>query len=135
MGAIARSAEIFGADAIVITGKKGAPVNEAAIKASAGALLHLPVCRVHSLHHIMDLFGNYGVEVMAADRKATTELSSIDLTVPLAIVLGAEGRGIDKNLKLYFDREFCIPQSGQTESLNVSVASGIILYEIYKQRH
>ncbi|MCB0669543.1 MAG: 23S rRNA (guanosine(2251)-2'-O)-methyltransferase RlmB [Saprospiraceae bacterium] len=134
VGAIARSAEVFGADAIVIPAKKSAPVNEIAIKASAGALLHLPVSRVKSLATAIEFLGKNGVEVIGADVEGDTNISDLNLMGPLGVVLGAEGKGIDRNLKIYFDHLFFIPQAGEIQSLNVSVAAGIILYEIHKSR-
>lgn len=134
IGAIARSAEVFGADAIVLPLKKSAPINEVAIKASAGALLHLPVCRVRSLAQAIELLARQGVEVIGADVDGSIRISDLNLNGPLAVVLGAEGRGIERNLKVYFDHLFFIPQAGEIQSLNVSVAAGIILYEIHKSR-
>lgn len=134
VGAIARSAEVFGADAIVIPAKKSAPINDIAIKASAGALLHLPVSRVKSLATAIEFLGKNGVEVIGADVEGDTNISDLNLMGPLGVVLGAEGKGIDRNLKIYFDHLFFIPQAGEIQSLNVSVAAGIILYEIHKSR-
>ncbi len=134
LGAIARSAEIFGAHGIVIPSKGGAPINEIALKSSAGALLHIPVCRVKSILGIMDLLCRQGIEICAADQNSSQHLSDLELKGPVAIVLGEEGKGISKSLRTYADHEFSIPQVGKTESLNVSVAAGIVLYEIYQQR-
>lgn len=134
IGAIARSAEVFGAHALILPSKKSAPVNEVAIKASAGALMHLPVCRVKTLASAIEFLGKSGVEVIGADVDGDVSLRELNLKGPLGVVLGAEGKGIDRNLKIYFDHLFFIPQVGKTQSLNVSVASGIILYEIYKSR-
>lgn len=135
LGAIARSAEVFGADALILPSRKTAPVNDIAIKASAVALLHLPICRVNSLQQTMDVLGRHHIVLIGADTEGNEELSTLDLKESLAIVLGEEDKGIDKHLKVYFDHHFHIPQVGKTESLNVSVAAGIILYEVSKQRH
>ncbi len=135
LGAIARSAEVFGADALILPNKKMAPVNDVAIKTSAGALMHLPICRVKNLHSALDHLCAQGFEVLGAEANGNKLLDSIDLNVPLAIVLGGEGRGIDRNLGIYFDHHVRIPQSGKTQSLNVSVAGGIMLYEVFKQRN
>jgi 23S rRNA (guanosine2251-2'-O)-methyltransferase len=134
IGAIARSAEVFGATAMVIPSKKSAPLNEMAIKSSAGALTHLPICRVPTLSSAIEFLCRQDIEIFGADTQGSVSLQDLDFRGPVAIVLGAEGKGIDRNLKVYFDHDFHIPQSGKTESLNVSVAAGIILYEIYKQR-
>ncbi|MCB0685256.1 MAG: 23S rRNA (guanosine(2251)-2'-O)-methyltransferase RlmB [Saprospiraceae bacterium] len=134
IGAIARTAEIFGVQALILPSKKSAPINEVAIKASAGALMHLPVCRVKSLAYAIELLGRNGIEVIAADVEGDEALADLNLSMPLGVVLGAEGKGIDRNLKIYFDHLFFIPQMGKTQSLNVSVAAGIVLYEIFKSR-
>ncbi len=134
IGAIARSAEIFGADALVLPSKKTAPLNEVAIKASAGALINIPICRVKNLGAAMDILGRHEIQIVGADLDGAEPLEKMDFSGPIALVLGAEGKGIDRNLKIYFDQRFYIAQVGKTESLNVSVAAGIILYEIHKQR-
>ena len=134
LGAIARSAEVFGAHAIILPSKKSAPLNEMAIKTSSGALTHIPVCRVKNLSTAIEFLIRHNVEILGADTEGEIALTDLDLTGPIAIVLGAEGQGIDRNLKIYFDHLFYIPQRGKTESLNVSVAAGIILYEIHKNR-
>ncbi|MBK8503014.1 MAG: 23S rRNA (guanosine(2251)-2'-O)-methyltransferase RlmB [Saprospiraceae bacterium] len=134
IGAIARSAEVFGAHALVLPSKKSAPLNEIAIKTSSGALTHIPVCRVKNLASAIEFLSQHDVEILGADTEGDVALTDLDLTGPIAIVLGAEGQGIDRNLKIYFDHLFHIPQGGKTESLNVSVAAGIILYEIHKNR-
>ena len=134
IGAIARSAEVFGAHALVLPTKKTAAINEVAVKTSAGALLHLPVSRVKNLQVALDVLGAKGFVVLGADAQATETLDNLTLDEPLAIILGAEGKGIDRHLKIYCDHLFAISQVGKIDSLNVSVASGIILYEIFKQR-
>lgn len=134
LGAIARSAEAFGAHAIVLPGKKTAPLNEIAVKASAGALAHLPVCRVKNIASAIEYLSQHDFKVLGADARGDVALSELELKGSLAVVMGAEGQGIDRNLKIYFDHLFFIPQAGKTASLNVSVAAGIILYEIHKNR-
>jgi len=134
IGAIARSAEVFGAHALILPAKKSAPVNDVAIKASAGALVHIPVCRVKNLSVAIEYLSRQGVDVIGADVEGDVSLSDLNLKGPLGVVIGAEGQGIDRNLKVYFDHLFAIPQAGRTQSLNVSVAAGIILYEIHKSR-
>ncbi len=133
-GAIARSAEVFGVDAIIIPAKGSAAINEQAIKASAGALVHLPICRVSPLQDAFTAMGRIGIMTMGASNSADKVVTEMDFDHPVAIVLGDEERGISKHLQIYFDEQFRIPQSGKTESLNVSVATGIILYEIIRQR-
>lgn len=134
LGAIARSAEVFGADAIVLPSKGSAPVTGEAIKASAGALTHIPICREKNMSSAIELLARKGVELIGAEANGSIALHDLDLTVPIAIIFGAEGKGIDRNLKIYFDHHFFIPQTGKIDSLNVSVAAGIVLYEAHKQR-
>jgi 23S rRNA (guanosine2251-2'-O)-methyltransferase len=134
-GAIARSAEAFGAHAMVIAKKGGTLITEDAIKASAGALLRLPVCREQSMSQAVEYLQDSGVSIYCADLSATHPLDQVDFNMPVAIVMGAEGRGVNPDLLNQIKQRFIIPQIGQTESLNVSVATGIILYEINRQRH
>ena len=134
MGAIARSAEVLGADAMVIPHKGGAWINGAAIKASAGALNRIAVCREANLPNAIQKLQESGIEVWAAEMKATENLGDVDWKKPMAVVLGSEGEGISRFTKEVIDGSFKIPQLGKTDSLNVSVAGGIICYEVAKQR-
>ena len=134
LGAIARSAEIFGAHGLIIPSKGGAPINEVAIQSSAGALLHLKVCREKNLQKALGTLAAQGFVVIGADANANTRITDIDFEQPLVLLLGSEGKGIDRHLKIYCDHLFAIEQAGRLDSLNVSVANGIILYEISKQR-
>jgi 23S rRNA (guanosine2251-2'-O)-methyltransferase len=133
-GAIARSAEVMGAHAIVVQQKGGALINADAIKASAGALTRLPICREKTLSAVLDYLAASGVRVVASDLKATQKLYEVDFTLPTAILIGSEDAGVNGNYLRRSDETFIIPQVGTTDSLNVSVATGIILYEVIKQR-
>lgn len=133
-GAIARSAEIFGADAIVIPAGGSAMINDFAIKSSAGALLNIPVCRVNSLLTALKNMKLHGVQVLVADSEGGVKVSDSDLSVPMAVVLGSEESGVRLHIRRIADGVISIPQKGKTESLNVSVSAGIILYEIMRQR-
>ena len=133
-GAIARSAEAFGAHAIVIPAKGGASINETSIKTSAGALLRIPVCREPSLVNALGYLRESGIFLAGAESVAEETVESVDWTVPCAVVLGSEGEGISPAVGRELDRFFAIPQKGETESLNVSVSAGIILYEMNRQR-
>lgn len=134
-GAIARSAECLGASAIVIGKKNAARINAEAMKASAGALAKIPVCRENSPMAAVDFLQLSGVSVASSHLRAEKKVNEIDFTGPIAILLGAEGRGVHYTLTEKADLSFIIPQSGTTDSLNVSVANGIILYEIARQRN
>ncbi len=134
MGAIARSAEIFNIDALIVLEKNSAQINEEAIKASAGALLSIPVCREKSLAVLLETLINEGFQVWAADLNTEKKLGDIPTNEPIALVLGAEGSGISKVTKDYADGIFSIDQGGKIQSLNVSVAAGIIFHHIFAQK-
>lgn len=133
-GAIARTCECAGVDAIVIPIRGGASTNADAVKTSAGALLKLPVCRENNLTDTLKYLRQSGLTVVAATEKGTKSYTDIDYNVPLAIVMGAEDFGISpENLRLC-DELVSIPIKGTIQSLNVSVAAGVLIYEALKQR-
>lgn len=133
-GAIARSAELCGVDAIIAPTRKSAQVNADSIKASAGALARLPVCREPNLIAAIDFLQTNGVEVYASDLQAKKQLYELQLTHACAFVLGAEDTGISKPVARQADERFIIPQVGTSNSFNVSVAAGIMCYEASRQR-
>ena len=134
IGAIARSAYCFGVHAIVIPEKGVGALNEDAILTSAGALEHIAVCRVNSLMKAVDELHLNGIRVFAAEMEASKEISACPLHEPSAIIVGAEEKGIFPGLSRICDEQFKIPMSGDFDSLNVSVATGIALYEVHRQR-
>jgi 23S rRNA (guanosine2251-2'-O)-methyltransferase len=134
LGAIARSAEAAGAHALVLPKKGSAQINEEAMKSSAGALNMLHVCRVNSLMHAVEYLQLNGIKVVAADLKGEKMLYDIDLDCSLAIVMGDEAKGVNRMLLESVNEYFKIPMRGQTDSFNVSVATGIILYEVMRQQ-
>ncbi|MBT8218696.1 MAG: 23S rRNA (guanosine(2251)-2'-O)-methyltransferase RlmB [Bacteroidia bacterium] len=133
-GSVARSAECFGVHAIVVPDQGSAPVNEISIKTSAGALSRLQVCKVRRLAEAIAYLQNSGIQVFATSLNASKTISALDLREPTAIILGSEDQGVQKYLLKSADELFIIPQIGETDSLNVSVANGIILYEVLRQR-
>lgn len=133
-GAVARTCECAGLDAIVMEDHGNAPVTSDAIKTSAGALHHLPVCRVKSLKQTMKELRDNGIQVVACTEKAADDLYSVDLSGPTALLLGSEEDGISASLLKDADRLVKIPMKGKIESLNVSVAAGIAIYEAVRQR-
>lgn len=134
-GAIARSAECAGAHVIVIPNKHSAKISSDAIKTSAGALYHIPVCRVLNLKKLVrELKFQRGIKVYAASEKAEKFYTGVDMTEPVAIVMGAEDKGIDEGLLNIATDCVKIPQKGQIESLNVSAAAAIIMFEVVRQR-
>lgn len=133
-GAIARTAEGAGAHGIIVPSKGSALINADAMKTSAGALSHLPVCRETSISAAVDFLLLSGVQVVASELGAPNRLQDIDFTVPTAIVMGAEGEGINPGVLRKASKRFLIPMQGKTDSFNVSVAAGMILYESMCQR-
>ena len=134
-GAIARNAECLGVDAIVIPSHGAAQVNGDAVKTSAGALNRIPVCREHNLKETLDYLHNSGIRIVASTEKSEHSLEeNVDLTGPLAIVMGSEEDGVSPEYLKKADLRIKIPMVGKISSLNVSVASGIMLYEVLKQR-
>ena len=134
MGAIARSAECAGAHAIVLSEKGNAPINADAIKTSAGALTRLPVCKEQSILHAIGFLKECGIEVVAFDDKGNRSVYETDLSKSVALIMGAEDRGVSAAAKKMSDRVVKIPMKGKISSLNVSVATGIVLFETLRQR-
>jgi 23S rRNA (guanosine2251-2'-O)-methyltransferase len=134
IGAIARSAYSFGVHAIIIPDKGVGALNEDAILTSAGALEQIAVCRVTSLMKTVDDLHMNGIRVFASEMKAAKKSFECDFSDPCAIVMGGEEHGIYPALLKVCDEQFQIPMPGEFESLNVSVAAGIVLYEAMKQR-
>ena len=133
-GAIARTAECCGAHALIIPVKGSANINADAMKASAGALHHIPVCKVRSLKEAADHLKLNGIKILAADIGTDNMLYDTDLTVPVTVIMGSEGSGVSEALLDLTDEVFTIPMTGVTESLNVSVSAGMVLYEAVRQR-
>ncbi len=133
-GAVARTCECAGLDAIVFEEKGNAPVTSDAIKTSAGALHHLPVCRVKSMKQSMKELRDNGIQVVACTEKASQNLYSVDLSVPTALLFGSEEDGISPALMKDADILAKIPMKGKIESLNVSVAAGVAIYEVVRQK-
>jgi 23S rRNA (guanosine2251-2'-O)-methyltransferase len=134
IGGIARSAFSFGVHALIIPDKGVGALNEDAILTSAGALEQIAVCRVNSLMKAVDELHLNGIKVFASEMKADTHIYECNFTEPCAIVMGGEEKGIFPALMKICDTQIKIPMPGDFESLNVSVATGIILYEVAKQR-
>lgn len=134
IGAIARSAFCFGVNAIIIPDKGVGALNEDAILTSAGALEKIAICRVSSLMKTVDDLHMNGIKVFASEMTATKKLYELELQDPCAIVMGGEEHGVYPALMKICDEQFQVPMIGDFESLNVSVATGIILYEAMKQR-
>lgn len=133
-GAMVRTAECAGADAVIIPFQNSAPVNEDAVKTSAGALLNIPVCREENIKTSIHYLKASGVKVYAASEKASLEYTQADFSTPTAFILGSEENGVSPEYLKLCDNQVRIPLMGKIESLNVSVANGIMLYEALRQR-
>jgi len=135
LGALARSAECAGIDALIVPAKGSAQINADAIKTSAGALNKIPVCRVNTLIEAFKYLRESGFQLIAATEKAEEIIYHADFTQPSAIILGAEDTGIDPKLLKMADILVKIPMFGSIQSLNVSVAASVIFFEVVRQRN
>ena len=133
-GGIARSAECAGAHGLITPLKNSAPVNGDAIRSSAGALQNIPVCRVGSIRNTLKALQTDGFQIVAATEKSRKLLYDADFRKPTVIVMGAEDKGISKEVLKLCDEQLAIPLIGHTESLNVSAAAAIMLFEVVRQR-
>lgn len=133
-GSICRTCEAFGVHGIIIPSKENAPINEISIKASAGALTKIPICKSKNLIKSLNFARESGLQICSMSEKSNTSFFDIKLTKPVIIVMGSEKNGISKNILEISDFTVKIPLIGETESLNVSVASGIALAELTRQR-
>ena len=134
LGAIARSLECAGGNGIIVPAKGGAAINAEAIKASAGALMRLDTCKVPNLRLAAYYLKQSGFKLIAATEKVDRLLYETDMTGPCAIIMGSEGKGISSSMLELADEKVAIPMSGQISSLNVSVATAVMLYEAVRQR-
>ena len=133
-GAIARTAECLGVHAMIIPDKGNARLGDDAMKASAGALNHIPICREENLKGTMKYLKNSGIRVVACTEKAEALLPQQDLLGPVALLFGSEEDGISEAYLKLADAAVKIPMTGAIASLNVSVAASISLYEVVRQR-
>ncbi len=134
IGAIARTAVCCGAQAIIIPNKGVGALNEEAMKSSAGALEKIHICRVNSLLKAVDDLHLNGIAVFTSEMRAEKNVFDLQFSDPCCIIMGDEGRGVQPHLAKYADVFFKIPMAATFDSLNVSVATGMILYEAMKQR-
>lgn len=133
-GAIARTAECCGVNAIVIPRNGSVGVGADAVKTSAGALLHIPVCREASLRNAVEYLKESGYQIVASTEKSSENYTTADFTTPVAIVMGSEDTGISSEVLSLCDTPVAIPMFGKIGSLNVSVAAGVMMYEVVRQR-
>lgn len=133
-GAILRTASCTGVDAVIIPSKSSAQLNAETIKSSAGALFKVPLCRSENLKTSLDFLKNSGLKLVAATEKSSDSLFNHKLTGPIGLIMGSEGEGVSGEYLKRADLKIMIPMSGEIASLNVSVAAGILLYEVYRNR-
>jgi 23S rRNA (guanosine2251-2'-O)-methyltransferase len=134
IGAIARTAVCCGAQALIIPDKGVGALNEEAMKSSAGALERINICRVPSLLKAVDTLHLNGIKVFTSEMRTSLKVFELPLSEPCCIVMGSEDKGVQPYIKKAADEFFSIPMAGDFDSLNVSVAAGIILYEAMKKR-
>ena len=133
-GAIIRTAEISGVDGIIIQNSSSAPVNSDTIKTSAGAIFNIPICKVNHIKDAIYHLQSMDISIISASEKSEKNIYDIDLKVPLAIIVGSEQKGINKSVINLSNESVKLPMYGKIGSLNVSVACGIFLYEVVRQR-
>ena len=133
-GAIARSAECAGAHGLITPLKNSAPVNSEAMRSSAGALSRIPVCRVGSIRNTIKALQAEGFQAVAATEKSRKLIYDADFRKPTVIIMGAEDTGISKEVLKLCDEQLAIPLIGAIESLNVSAAAAVMLFEVVRQR-
>jgi len=134
LGAIARTCECAGVHSIVIPTKNTAPVNSVAIKSSAGALTKIPICRVNNLKKTIEYLKKTGIKCIASFEKGDKNYFEIDYNMPIALIFGSEEKGINKEVLKIVDETIKIPMHGSIQSLNVSVAAGIVIFEALKNK-
>ena len=133
-GAIIRTAECTGVDGIIIQKKGSAPINGDTIKTSAGAIFNIPICKVDHIKDALYYFQASDIKIIAATEKTENSLYITDFTKGCAIVMGSEGKGISPSVLKIVDAKAKLPMFGNIASLNVSVACGVFLYEVVRQR-
>lgn len=133
-GAIVRTAECAGVDAVIIPDHGSAQVSDDAVKTSSGALLRMPICRENNLKTVLNLAKQCGMQVAAATEKGATDYLEVDFRKPTLLVMGAEETGISPEVLKMADVRAKLPILGQVQSLNVSVAAAVFMYEALRQR-
>ncbi|HJN53887.1 MAG TPA: 23S rRNA (guanosine(2251)-2'-O)-methyltransferase RlmB [Flavobacteriaceae bacterium] len=133
-GAIIRTAEVSGVDAIIVQNQSSAPINADTVKTSAGGVFNVPICKVSHIKDAIYHLKSSNITVIAASEKADKNIYDLSLKKSVAIIMGSEERGISSSVIKLSDEVVKLPMFGKIESLNVSVASGIFLYEVIRQR-
>lgn len=134
LGAILRTAHCAGADGVILPERRAAPLTETVARAAAGAIEYLPVARVTNLGRALEQLKQAGYWTIGLDERAPTRFDGVDYRSACALVLGSEGKGLHEQVRKKCDFLVSIPTFGKIASLNVSVAAGIVLYEVVRQR-
>ncbi len=135
LGAIARSCECAGVDCIIVPNEGSAQINADAIKTSAGALSKIPICKSANTKTTLNFIKQNSINIYAATEKADKIYTQVNMQTPLCLVMGAEDKGLSKEVLRLCDEFIKIPMQGEISSLNVSVAAGILLFEVLRQRN
>lgn len=135
LGAIIRSAVCLGADGIIIPRHNSAEINHTVIKTSSGSVNYISIAKETNISNSVLLLKKHGYWIAGTDLQCSKTIFETDLKIPLALIIGSEGSGMRNNLKNLCDFLFRIPMSGKIGSLNVSVSTGIFLYEIFRQKN
>ena len=133
-GAILRTAECTGVHAVIVQKKGGAPVRGDTVKASAGAIFNIPICKVDHIKDAIFYLQGSGIRTIAATEKTKNSIYTTNLNQGIAIIMGSEGKGVSNSVLNLVDEKAALPLLGEINSLNVSVASGVFLYETVRQR-
>lgn len=135
LGSIVRTAEVMGVHGLVIPAQKMAPINDQVVKISTGAVYQIPICRINHVRESLELIRNLGVKLLASSLATDRKIQQLDLRVPVCLIIGSEDTGISAEIQEMADELFIISQFGETESLNAAVATGMMLYEVQRQRN
>lgn len=134
LGAVIRTAECAGVDCVILPTEGSAQINSDAVKTSAGAVLRIPVCKSVNTKTTLNFLRQSGIKLYSASEKASKIYTQTDMTEPLCIIMGSENKGVSSQSLKMSDELIKIPMKGEIESLNVSVAAGVIIYEVIRQR-
>lgn len=135
LGSIMRTADAIGAHGIIIPKRRAVGLTAVVAKASTGAIEHVPVVRVTNLAQTVDELKDRGVWIAGTDAKGSADYRKMDATLPLALIIGSEGKGMSRLLKDKCDFLYHLPMVGHVTSLNASVAAALLMYEVYRKRH
>lgn len=135
LGSIMRTADAVGAHGLIIPKRRAVGLTAVVAKSSTGAIEHIPVVRVNNLSQIVDELKKRGVWIAGTDAKESVDYRRMDASLPLAVIIGSEGKGMSRILREKCDFLYQLPMVGHVTSLNASVAASLLMYEVYRKRH